>query len=232
MTVFSACQDASRLMGLTAPTQIYGSTSRYEVELQAIANEAAKAIAKAHDWRKFTTLKTNTGDGTTTAFDLPSDYDRMPVKAGVYLNSSKTPMLGIIDLDQWLRNRLESFTPVTGEWIMLGGQMQIYPAMGSTDSAKYYYQSNKIVSADGGVTKAAFTSDTDSFRLDERMLTLEIIWRWRALKGLEYAEDMQSAEIAKSQEIARDKGSRILKIGKPRIPADAALAYPGTISAS
>lgn len=232
MTVLSACQTASRLMGLSAPTQVYGSTSRYEIELQAIANEAAKSIAKSHDWRKFTTLKTQAGDGSDTSFALPSDYDRMPVKAAVWLTSSEEPMLAITDLDQWLRNRLENFTPTTGEWIILGGELQIYPAMASTDSAKFYYQSNKIVMAEDASTKTEFTVDTDSFRLDERMLALEIIWRWRSMKGLEYAEDMQNAEIAKSQEIARDKGSRILSIGRVRMPDDAAHAYPFTLSAS
>lgn len=232
MTVLSACQEASKLMGLSAPSQVYGSTSRYEVELQAIANDAAKAIAKAHDWRKFTTLQTHAGDATKTAFDMPSDYDRMPLKAAVYLTSSKQQMTPVLDLDQWLRNRLESFIGVVGEWIILGGQMQIYPAMGSTDSAKFYYQSNKIITQDGGTTKAAFTADTDTFRLDERMLSLEIIWRWRAMKGLEYAEDLQNAEIAKAQEIARDKGSRILTIGKARMPDDATYAYPFALSAS
>lgn len=232
MTVLAACQKASQLMGLTAPSQVYGSTSRYEVELQAVANEAARAITAEHDWRKLTTLKTQAGDGSTTSFSLPSDYDRMPMKAKIFLTSTTEPMRQIIDLDEWMHNRLQSLTANPGEWIILGGYLQIYPIMASTNSAKYYYQSNKrVVAEDGTSTKVAFTLDTDSFRLDENMLALEIIWRWRAMKGLEYGEDMQNAGIAKAQQIARDKGSRMLAIGQPRIYGDVP-TYPGTLSAS
>lgn len=235
MTVLAACQKASQLMGLTAPSQVYGSTSRYEVELQAVANEAARAITAEHDWRKLTTLKTQAGDGSSTSFSLPSDYDRMPMKAKIFLTSTTEPMRQIIDLDEWMHNRLQSMTANPGEWIILGGTLQIYSGsgpIGASDSAKYYYQSNKrVLAEDGTTTKAAFTLDTDSFVLDETMLALEIIWRWRAMKGLEYGEDMQNAGIAKAQQIARDKGSRMLAIGQPRIYGDVP-TYPGTLSAS
>lgn len=233
MTVLLACRKASQLMGLTAPLQVYGSTSRYEVELQAIANEAARAIAEEHDWRKLTMLQTMTGDGSDTAFDLPDDYDRMPVKSEVFASNTNAPISRAPSLDEWLRINMQGFSAPNGWWIILGGQMQIYPALGTGILAKFYYQSNEIVLAeDGTTTKTAFTTDTDSFRLNEDMLALEIIWRWRAMKGLEYAEDMQNAGIAKAQQISREKGSRILSIGKPRMIYSDALTYPGTISAS
>jgi hypothetical protein len=232
MTVLSAVDRASKLMGLPAVSSLYANTNRYEVELATIANEAAAAIAKEHDWRKLTTLHTQAGDGSDTAFDLPSDFDRMPVKAAVFLTSQQQPMTPVNDLDTWMRNRLEGFTPAIGEWIILGGQLQIYPAMGASDSAKFYYQSNLIVRSEGDEGKTSFNADTDSFTLDERILSLEIIWRWRAMKGLEYAEEMRNAGIAKAQEIARDKGARDLRIGSPRFSDGASLAYPLTINAS
>jgi hypothetical protein len=109
--------------------------------------------------------------------------------------------------------------------MILGGQLQIVPAPATGVVHSYYYISNNIVVGD----KAAFNTDGDAFVLPERLLTLSIIWRWRASKRMEYAEDMQNFEIAMSEETARDKGSRILVAGRQRTPYDLRISYPGAL---
>jgi hypothetical protein len=233
MTVLSACQDAAKLMGMgaAAPTQIYGSTSPLAIDFSVIANEAAKAVMKAHDWRKLTTLHTQAGDGSDTSFALPSDYDRMPLKAKIFSTSTNLPLYQVADLDEWQDMTLQGFTGTVGSWIMLGGELQILPALAVGESAQFYYISNLIVTPDTGSNKAAFTIDTDVFRLPERLLTLAIIWRWRAMKGLNYSEEMRNFEIAAGEEYGREKGSRIITVGRARISGDVQMTYPGTINA-
>lgn len=233
MSVLTACQNAARLLkpGQAVPTSVFNSTDTFAVELAALSNEAARAIAKVHDWRKLLTLKTQAGDATTTAFALPDDYDRMPVKAAVFATGMQGPMERVDDLDVWLDREIRSFTGSVGYWILLGGFLNIKPAMSASESAKYYYVTNLIATDSGGTPKLEFTADADIFRLPERLLTLALIWRWRHRKSLDYAEDMQNFEIAQSEEIARDKGSRILKVGRARIPDGVTMAFPGTINA-
>jgi hypothetical protein len=74
--------------------------------------------------------------------------------------------------------------------------------------------------------KTAFDTDADTFVLPERLLTLSIIWRWRASKRMEYAEDLQNFNIAFSEECASDKGSRILIVGRQRNPYNLTNSYP------
>jgi hypothetical protein len=230
MTVLSAASNASRLLGKGVISALLTSTDPFHVELTALCDEAATDIAKRHDWQKLLTLNTQAGDGSDTTFDLPSDYDRMPVKARVFQTSTSRSMMPVTDLDIWLENTLQSGTAPFGEWIILGGQINIRPALGASDSAKFYYVSKNIVDPASGSNHAVpFTLDTDVFVLPERLLTLGLIWRWRQMKGLDYAEDMNSFEIALAQEIARDKGSRMIAIGRARIPDGVELAYPGTI---
>lgn len=231
MTVKSACQDAAKEMGLGAPSAIYGSTDKFSIELAALANEAAQYIAKNYDWRLLTTLKTLTGDGAATEFSLPSDYDRMPVKAGVFRSTTTRPMAQVSDLDTWLLRRLRNISTPEGEWMMLSGTMQIYPVMSVSETAQFYYISNKIVVASDATTKAAFDADTDVFRLPERLLKLCLKWKWRTMKKLDSADEQEEYQIAEAQEIARDKGSRILHVGAQRLPDGVNWAYPGVISA-
>jgi hypothetical protein len=118
-------------------------------------------------------------------------------------------------------------TTVPGYWMVLGGEVQIRPAPGSGVVHSYYYISKNIVSGN----KAAFTADTDTFVLPERLLTLSIIWRWRAMKRLEYAEDMANFNIAFAEETTADKGSRVLVAGRQRVPYNVKTAYPGPLGA-
>jgi hypothetical protein len=231
MTVLSACQSAALRLSQTKPTSVFSSTASFDMEMAELSTETAIAIAKAHDWQKLTTLKTYSGDGSTTAFTLPSDYDRMIKDGNVHSSLYQTALFRRVeDLDEWLYLSDLLATPTPGNWIILGGEMQILPAMASNETARFYYISNNIATGSGGA-QSSFMADADSFNLSERLLTLGLIWRWRAQKRLEYAEDMQNYEIALSEEISRDKGARILVVGNQRAPAgmQAAYPYPGTL---
>lgn len=227
MTVLTAIDQASRLMGKGVVTLVFASASPFATEMAALANEAAADMAKGYDWRRLTVLHTVTGDGSTNDFPLPDDYDRLPVKMDVMRGADGRTLQHVDDLDTWNYRRATNLTPNDGEWTILGGQLSIYPAIASGETVRFYYVSNEFAQeTGGGDKKAAFTADTDVFLLSERLLTLALIWRWRAMKGYEYAEDMQSYEIALAQEIVRERGPRILTTGRRGLPPGASYAYP------
>ena len=125
---------------------------------------------------------------------------------------------------------MQTFDFVVNAWTIYAGQMNIKPALATGVTAKYFYQSNLIVAPNSGSNKIAFTADDDSFRLDERLLKLGIIWRWKELKGQSYAEPMADYEELKERLVARDRGSRMLRIGRVRMPSDVTTAYPQAIT--
>lgn len=232
MTVLSAAQSAGiRLIGVK-PTSLF-STDKFAMELAELASSVAvDNIAKAYDWRGITKLATLTGDGSKIAFDLPADYDRMTKVGELHSSQWKTAKFTPArDLDHWLYLQDNLVTGTPGCWIILGGQLQIYPAMPVGETARFYYLSKHIVSVGAGVagSKAAFTVDGDTIVLPERLLTLGLIWRWRSQKRMEFSEDLANFEIAKSEEIANDKGRRIITVGRQRTGADVSIAYPGRL---
>lgn len=226
MTVLSACQSAMiRLVG-RRPEAIFSSTGAMEVELSDLINEVATDIAKAHDWQDLLSLETITGDGTTVNHALPTDYERMAKDGDVHAGSWDGRFARVKDTDQWLE--LQSFSAVAnpGFWFLIGGEMNLYPALASADTAKYYYVRNTPFLSSVGTAKTVATADTDTFVLPERLHTLGLIWRWRAQKKLDYAEDMRNYEIALSQEIGNDRGSRILRKGRATTPGNVGISYP------
>lgn len=226
MTVLTACIEASTELSQTEPSSIFSTTDQFAKELRLQANRSAVAIAKAYDWQALTALKTMTGDGTTTSFPLPADYDRMPLKANVLTSQYIAGLRKVQDLDEWLNLQLRPVVALPGSWIILNGAMQILPAVATGVTANFYYIKNTIVTGAASAAQTAFLADADTFNLSERLLTLGIVWRWRASKKLEYAEDMANFETALAEEITRDKGSRVLTVGRQRISVGAEIAHP------
>jgi hypothetical protein len=231
MSVLSVIQSACTSgIALAKPTSVFGSAVREHLELATLAQEMAEMIASAHEWEKLNRIATITGDGSTEDFDLPTDYDRMLDKSQLWTSSLETPLSPVSDRDEWLGLDVQSFDFVVNAWIKYGDQIHIKPAPADAEAIKYWYQSNLIVAPASGTNKAAFDTDTDTFRIDERLLKLGIIWRWREMKGLPYAENLADYERALAKRIAEDKGSRIIRIGRPSLPRDAIYAYPKSVS--
>lgn len=205
--------------------EVFASTDTIAVEMADLANEVAADIAKSHDWRGLTKINGIVSDGSE-AYYLPTDYDRMLVSAEVDdANSWFWGYEPFDNVNDWLRFKSGTYSVISpGGWIILDGQVQFYPA--PNGSAQFPYISNQWAIDEDGGRKSAFTSDNDVFVLDERLLTLGLIWKWKAQKGYDYSEEMASYELALGQAQARDKGARVLRVsGRPRYSGR--LAYSG-----
>ena len=225
MSVLTAIQSASVRLNQSRPGIVFSDNSQYANEMSELANEAAIAIAKAADWRKLHKLYVFSGTGKVE-FPFPDDYDRMPLKASMFSTRSRMALVRARDIDQWLQLQILPVVGYPGRWIITGGHIEVMPALMACEEVKFYYITKNIVEGD----KTVFTNDNDVFLLSERLLTLGLVWRWRALKGLDYSEDMKNYDVALSEEAGRDKGSRMIAIGEARIPSDVSFAYPGMIA--
>lgn len=229
MSFLSVAQDVALAVGIDVPSAVLGSSTREHLELASHIKRSARGIRDACDWQVLSKLGTNTGDGSTTAFDLPSDFHRLPKDAQVWSSRLDAPFRQVVSHDQWLDLETRQYDFVQGVYTILGGQMLIKPAMESTETATFYYQTRNIWSV-GGTPGETPTADTDTFRLDEELLTLRSVWFWKQRKNLPYAEDMAEAEQAMALAIARDRGASGVTIGRSGTLVDAHLAYPKAIT--
>lgn len=229
MTILSAIQNVSASISITRPDAVFSSQEREHFELQVLANSSASHIAKDYEWQALKALATLTGDGILTAFSFPADYDRMLKKAELWSNRNAKPLGHITDTDRWLELEVRQFGFVSGLWSILGDQINIKPAPASGELVKFYYMTNKWARNEPGAAKAAFTADSDGFRLSERLLELCMIWMWKSRKKLPYAQEKDDYEDAKEKLIVADKGSRIIRVGQVRALRGAQIAYPVAI---
>jgi hypothetical protein len=233
MTFLTAAQSAAiRLIG-QKPSTFVSSQNTFEMEIVDLAKDVVRDIVKYCEWRSLIVKHQMVGNGVTMAFDKPDDYDRMPKSGRVTRANWYT--WGYVDapsLNFWndLINGLMSPSP--GYWIILDGKFQFSPPIGASTTAEFYYISkNAVIDGDDQSRKAEFTKDEDDFVLDESLLTLGLIWKWRAQKRLEYAEDLQNYEIRMAQVSSDDRGARILQGSHKRWGGDVHTAYPKPLGA-
>jgi hypothetical protein len=88
-----------------------------------------------------------------------------------------------------------------------------------------YIDKNCVKLASGGVGDS-FLADTDSFRLDERLLKLGMVWQWKANKGTSYAEDMGTYADALSIAMGHDSPAPIIIGRRPMSQGRTAYPFP------
>jgi hypothetical protein len=196
MTILTVVRDVCAVVGVVTPTSVFAAlaANRTMQEMVNLANEMAQRIAyDTRDWTRLKTAAYFTGDGLTTAWELPANYKRMLPTTNVWSSTSMhTPMMFIPDTDEWMRRRALGETDSRGEWTLLGDHMHIWPALGALPplTASFTYLDRNCVSLASGGYGDRFQTDDDSFRLDERLLKLGMTWQWKAQKGSPYSEDM------------------------------------------
>lgn len=227
MTVLTAMQSAAvRLIG-QKPTTFFGSSETFENELCDLVNEIAQDISEFRDWQALVKVETLTGDAAQTIFPLPADYDRMMVNTEILDGPSW--LFGythIPDMNEFIFLQERGFQPTPGAWAIFGGKLNFTPAPSAGQTATYPYISNHWAVAEGGATKSAFTLDTDSFVLNERLLTLGLVWKWRQNKKLDYTGDDSAYADALSFHGSKDGGSNVIRRSSRLRFANARLAWP------
>jgi hypothetical protein len=231
MTLLSTVKSVCAFIGVPQPASVFSGvgSNRTMAEMLEHANEMATRIAA--DSRDWTVLKLTgqfTGDGATEGFSLPANFRRILMNGDLWRSTSAYfPMMFVPDLNEWMSRRAANFYDARGEWINYGGKIHIAPILATGQTVRFsYLDKNPVVLASpGGTFGEMFVADNDSFRLDERLLKLGIIWEWKKSKGSPYAEDMGTWEDAMGVAMGGDSPGPII-IGRQPISKFARTPYP------
>lgn len=212
MAIITAMQSAAvRLVG-QKPSVFFGADGNFEMEICDLVNEVATDIAKYQDWQALTKLGTVTGDGTTTEFAMPVDYDRMLTGGEmVDLDTWFWGFRSFADINLFLQAQASGFTGWPGGWVIYANKMRFAPAPESAQVATYPYSTTLWAIDVSTAPKAAFDSDEDTFLLPERLLTLGLVWRWRENKKLDATGDQEAFVKALDEYASKDGGSRVYR---------------------
>jgi hypothetical protein len=224
MALIDVVQQVCQVIGVEQVASVFSNlpAQRTQQELLALANEMAQRIAwNTREWTALTEVATFYGlpatvppdpePPLTTAFPLPSSFQRMLKDSNVWMSTmTQTPLQFINSTDEWLRRLNANYWFAPGNWIILKKQLQIRPGVPAGQKVTFNYLTNQIVDLASGGTGSRFMSDDDGFVLDERLLKLAMVWQWKANKGSPYAEDMANYERALAERAGSDQPAPVI----------------------
>ena len=236
MTLLSLAQKACPVIGIPRPVAVVGSTSPQLATLLELANIGGEELAEAHRWQMLLVRRTFTGIAANAQTgEPPVDFNRWPATQKIWDNARKTWLIGPIPPNEWDGIMVRATMAHPGYWCILRGVINIAPAPTVSDTFTYSYITENWIrppggAADGSGDTAEYGDDLDVPLLDESLLKLDLIWRWKQAKGLDYAEDMSTFERKKEKAIARDPGPREITTTDPYSEGPPEGFWPGTIT--
>ena len=193
-------------IGINAPSVVVGSTDRGVKELYELAQQEGKELATRAAWQRLTKEQTFTSTATEAqANALATDADWI-VPDTFYNRTQKRQVVGPLASKEWAAQKAITATVLFDSFRLRGNSILMLPTPAAGDTYAYEYVSLYWVDtdADGDGEAASWASDTDTALLDERLMKLGVVWRWKKAKGLDYAEDFRTYEILVTQAIGRD----------------------------
>lgn len=186
MSLITVARALALNVGLPVPDVVVTSPAREWAEALQYANEAGEELARRVDWGVLIKSTTLTGDGTTSSFNLPADFDRMV--SGITMRSGGNIVRPLTQAE-WA-----SLTPVVGtpRYFKLDGNVvRLWPTPENAATVNVTYITREWLTGATG-----YANDADVALLDEELLAKALIVRWRRQKGMPYADEESEYEAA------------------------------------
>jgi len=196
MTLLSVVQDASAELNLNVPSSVIGSTDTLVIQLLALVKRDVTDLLYRFDWQALTVETSFTSVATQVQTTIPTDFLRM-INETMNNRTQHWRVLGPLGPPEWQRRlSLGAQVGVVNSFRIYGNSIYFFPVPPAGDSIYYEYISNLAVEAEDTTLKVTPTLDSDTFRIDENIITMGLKWRFLKAKGLDYSEEFRSYESA------------------------------------
>ena len=209
MSCLTIVQDVCRNLGLNIPNAVTTYKAPTMVQMLGLLNKAGKSLKDRPDegWQALQ-LEANF---TTVAAESQGLMSTIAPNARYILNNTiwnrtnRRPIFGPLTPQQWQMQKGWFAQGPYSQYRLVRGAILFTPVPAAGESCYFEYATNNWCTDSTGVTgKTQFTADADVALLNEELLTLGLMWRWKQVKGLDYAEDKLEYEDRVSQAMARD----------------------------
>lgn len=206
-TCLSIVQAICGRLSLAVPNSAVGNTDNQITNIIALCNEEGQELAARHEWTALQTEATY----TTLATEDQGLMETIAPGLGYIINdtiwnrSLRRPVFGPKTPQTWQQNKAFAINGPWSNFRVKGGHLLMYPTPSAGQTCVFEYTTRNWCTDATGVTGSEYwTNDTDIPRLEWILLVLGTIWRWKKLKGFEYAEDFNVYERRVQDAMGKD----------------------------
>ena len=179
MTVLSVVQDAAVLCNMPRPNSVMSSSEAFEQEMAVLLRRAGEEIIRRHDWGRLIRTQDYGTNGTSTAFTVPNDFQRLVMNGAVSYGSVNFIRGGLSDAEWRLQARQSG---ASYRYRLMGNSLQVLPAVSLANTPiTMQYVSKNWLTNNAGTAIAEPVADSDVSVLPERLVTSCLVWLWKRL---------------------------------------------------
>lgn len=196
--------------GFDVPSSFYGNTNLTATQCVALANRAGRTLQAETRWSELLTEHTFTTTASTATYAKPSDF-RAFANMSQWDRTNSWRLTGPTSsfVWQWLKSGISVFASNTRFFAVRGAYIHIYPTPTVTgDTIAFDYYSNAWITKQldsSNITE--WSSDNDTARIDEDIITLSLKWRFLQAKGMPYEPEYKEYETI-VESMKEDNGGR------------------------
>lgn len=208
MSLLTTVQTFCQRTGLPVPSFVIGTTDLQVLQILALVNEVVEDLCDRWTWTDlmrealFTTVAGEDQGSLDTI--APNGFLRISQET-IFNRTLRLPLFGPLMQAQWQALKALPTTGPFYKYRIRGNHILFMPAGVAGHICAFEYASSfAILAADGVTYRSAFAADSDTFVLDEKLLTAGLRWKWKAEKGLDYAEEFRRYEELANNAAGRD----------------------------
>lgn len=187
-------------------------------QMLALLNEEGKELTATYDWQELVRETVTAAQDDSSKFaDQGSIEELCPGFARIcnhciYLDGRSWPLVGPLSVTSRTYSKAGGMSFLFGYYIQ-EGHLFITQPTSSSQSLRIAYITRNWVQAADGTMKSKTLIDTDVPLLDDRLLTLGVVWRWLSRNGLPYQQEWLNYNSALVEKKANDAPHAVLQAG-------------------
>lgn len=208
-------------VGVTVPTVAAASNDQNIQQIIGFVNEDGQELAARYSWQELTKEATFTTvaaeiQGTIQA-KTGADFAFI-LNETMWDRSTKRPVFGPKVPAEWQQLKAQFVNGPWSQYRIRGNNILFIPVPAAGDAIFFEWVSKYWATTAASLlgTQTALAIDTDIAILDERLITLGAIWRYKQTKRLAYDEDFDKAESAIADAISRNASKPTLNLSGPQ----------------
>jgi len=180
-----------------------------------LLNTTGIEILRSHDWQTQLATMSVSGDGSSSSFRLPDDFDRA-VNQTQWANNNSMPMIGPSSPQMWAWNNFGLVsTAGTFQYRLANGMFEVFPVPGDGETfSLYYISSGWVINSDdpNGSRVGRVTYGADIPMLDSRLLVAGLKYRLWSAKGMDTTQLYRDYMFHLNNQKSTSQGAREISL--------------------
>lgn len=221
-------QTACRRIGITPPAAAVGSVDPQVMQLLAMSEEEGQELSDRYAWEVLqaeATFNTVAAQLQTTLAAVTSGFNYI-VNDTIWNRSLRRPVYGPKSQQDWQQNKAMQLNGPFNSFRVINDAINFYPNPTAGQACYFEYISKNWINTSAAGVSQVWTNDADTPKLNDQLILLGTIWRWREAKGLDYAEDFAKYERRVLDGMGRDASKPTLNMGGASYDIQPAILVP------